>query len=136
MLRSIQNSNGRLMNLLSTRTQLLRLAMCVFALLLVPVAVYAHAVLIETVPSPNSTINGKEVEIKLRFNARIDSKRSRLVIVYPDSSQKLLSIDQPSPDVLESRIAGLKSGKYALRWRVLAFDGHITQGEIPFDVRQ
>lgn len=129
----IQNRKGSSRSLSCIR--LLRLAICGLTLLFVPAILYAHAVLVETVPSPNSTVSSNEVKIKLRFNARIDSKRSRLVIIYPDSSQKMLSIDQPSPDVLESRTAVSQPGKYALRWRVLAFDGHITQGEIPFDVR-
>jgi len=29
---------------------------------------------------------------------------------------------------------GLAAGAYRLRWQVLASDGHITRGEIPFTV--
>ena len=31
-----------------------------------------------------------------------------------------------------SKLTGLKPGAYAIRWQVLAPDGHISRGEIPF----
>jgi methionine-rich copper-binding protein CopC len=36
--------------------------------------------------------------------------------------------------VLTARIAGIQPGSYRLRWQVLALDGHITRGDIPFTV--
>jgi methionine-rich copper-binding protein CopC len=41
---------------------------------------------------------------------------------------------QPSPDVLSATGHGLTKGAYVLRWQVLADDGHITRGEVPFHV--
>jgi methionine-rich copper-binding protein CopC len=29
----------------------------------------------------------------------------------------------------------LSPGKYAIHWQVLAVDGHITRGQIPFEVK-
>jgi copper resistance protein C len=74
------------------------------------------------------------VKVRLQFNVRVDPKRSRVALVLPDKSQKLLSMSQSAPDVLEAQLAGLKDGEYSIRWQVLALDGHITQGEIPFKV--
>jgi methionine-rich copper-binding protein CopC len=31
--------------------------------------------------------------------------------------------------------ADLSPGAYSVRWQVLAVDGHITRGEVPFTVR-
>jgi methionine-rich copper-binding protein CopC len=39
-----------------------------------------------------------------------------------------------APDVIGARAAGLPPGAYRLRWQVLAIDGHITRGDIPFRV--
>jgi methionine-rich copper-binding protein CopC len=36
---------------------------------------------------------------------------------------------------LEARITGVGGGEYKLRWQVLASDGHITRGEISFQVK-
>lgn len=110
--------------------------------LLLPVALalssnlaYAHAILVEASPSANSTVAGASIPIKLRFSARIDAKRSRLELVGPDKTSTLLSATQPSPDTLQAVAEGLKVGSYSLRWQVLAADGHITRGEIPFNVK-
>jgi len=94
-----------------------------------------HAILIETTPAANATVTGPVVTLRLRFNSRIDAARSQLIVVLPGSrSRKLLLQPQPSPDTLISRAGGLTRGTYKLRWQVLADDGHITRGEVPFKV--
>jgi len=104
------------------------------ALLVYSTLAYAHAILVRAVPLANSTVAANSVTIRLQFNVRVDPKRSRVALVMPDKSQKLLSMSQSEPDLLESQITGLTNGEYSIRWQVLAFDGHITQGEIPFKV--
>jgi len=96
---------------------------------------YAHAILVEASLSANSTVAGPSTPIRLRFNVRIDAKRSRMELVGPDKTSTLLSATQPSPDTLQAVVEGLKAGAYSLRWQVLAVDGHITRGEIPFSVK-
>jgi len=93
----------------------------------------AHAVLLESSPALKSTVSGPDVPIKLRFNVRIDGSRSRLTLVAPDGSMRTLEISQSAgPDTLSAQVKGLAPGGYRLRWQVLASDGHITRGEIPF----
>jgi methionine-rich copper-binding protein CopC len=95
-----------------------------------------HAILTSSLPGPKQVIKGPEIAVKLTFNSRIDAKRSRITLVRPDRSESQLMIaDQPSPGVLTSAAKDLKSGAYVLRWQVLAHDGHITRGEIPFSVQ-
>ena len=96
----------------------------------------AHAVLFEATPARNSTIVGRFLEVKLRFNVRVDASRSRLALLYPDGSLRVLQVkSEQSADVLAADASDLASGKYDLKWQVLAADGHITQGEIPFAVK-
>lgn len=96
---------------------------------------FAHAVLLESSPAPRSSVKGPEVPLKLRFNVRIDVARSRLTLILPDGVSQALEIDkQTSLDLISSRAKGLRPGAYVLRWQVLASDGHITRGEIPFAV--
>jgi copper resistance protein C len=95
----------------------------------------AHAVLLESTPALKSVVPGPNVPIKLRFNVRIDSIRSRLTLIHPDGSSQSLEITKQSPaDSLLAEVTGLAAGAYRLRWQVLASDGHITRGEIPFTV--
>jgi methionine-rich copper-binding protein CopC len=97
--------------------------------------IQAHAILLEAAPAANSSVDGPDVSFRLRFNSRIDGKRSRLILLLPDKSERTLTIeDQETPEVLSSKAKGLGSGAYRLRWQVLASDGHITRGEVPFTV--
>jgi methionine-rich copper-binding protein CopC len=94
-----------------------------------------HAVLKESNPKANSKVAGPDVPIMLKYNSRIDAKMSKLQLLNPDHSTSDLTIErQKAPDTLNARTTGLKPGSYRIRWQVLASDGHITRGEIPFTV--
>ena len=96
---------------------------------------WAHAVLMQSKPTTNSTVKGPVVPIWLRFNVRVDGKRSHLQLVASDGSTiEVPAPKQSSPDVLESSVSGLKPGTYKLQWRVLAADGHMSNGVVDFTV--
>ena len=96
---------------------------------------HGHAIVLSATPGPHQVIGGPDILVKLRFNSRIDARRSRLILVSSDGEQRSLAItDSKSPDALQSQASGLKSGSYVIRWQVLAADGHITRGEVPFSV--
>lgn len=96
----------------------------------------AHAVLMSSVPSAGDFLAGPAITMQLRFNSRVDGKRSRLTLVYPDGKLYPLDITpQSSPDVLNAPAHGLLGGLYKVRWQVLAADGHITRGEFSFTIR-
>jgi methionine-rich copper-binding protein CopC len=94
-----------------------------------------HAVLLESTPALKSAVPGPDVAVKLRFNVRIDVLRSRLTLIRPDGSTQALELSKEAPaDTIAAEASGLAAGAYRLRWQVLASDGHITRGEIPFTV--
>jgi copper resistance protein C len=96
---------------------------------------WAHAIIVESTPKMNGAVTGPVIEIKLRFNVRIDGGRSKLTLVLPDGASRAIELPhQPSPDALSATVPGLLPGNYQLHWQVLASDGHITQGDIPFSV--
>jgi methionine-rich copper-binding protein CopC len=99
------------------------------------VSAFAHAVLLESSPPLKSSVAGPDVPLRLRFNVRIDAARSRLTLVDSDGSAQTLEIGkQDPPNTISAQAKGLRPGAYRLRWQVLASDGHITRGEIPFTV--
>jgi methionine-rich copper-binding protein CopC len=107
----------------------------IFLVLLTTRAVHAHAILKETSPAAHSQVAGPNVPVKLKFNVRIDAARSKLQLLHPDNTVTDLAIEkQTSADTLVTNANGLKPGAYSVRWQVLAPDGHITRGEIPFTV--
>ena len=97
---------------------------------------FAHAILMESTPKANSTVSGPDIDITLRYNVRIDGGRSRVQLIAADGNVTTLTLaKQTSPDVLQSKAAGLKAGAYKLKWNVLASDGHMSNGEVPFKVQ-
>ncbi len=97
---------------------------------------FAHAVLMDSTPKQNSTVKGPDVDITLRYNVRIDGGRSRVELIRPDGKDTTLPLEkQPSPDKLQCKATGLKPGAYKLIWNVLASDGHMSKGEVPFTVQ-
>jgi methionine-rich copper-binding protein CopC len=97
---------------------------------------YGHAILVSATPSADQVVKGPDVVVNLQFNSRIDPKRSRLLLHTPDGKELTLQISEESaPDHLNSKAQGVTSGSYILRWQVLANDGHISRGEVPFRVQ-
>ena len=100
-----------------------------------PAPVQAHAILLESQPAAGSRVAAGHVDIRLRFNSRIDAGRSRLTLTRPDRSQAVLPIARRAgAGNLLTAAADLAPGAYSLRWQVLAIDGHITRGDVPFTV--
>jgi len=99
-------------------------------------SVWAHAVLMQSKPAGSSTVQGPNIPIWLRFNVRVDGKRSRLTLVSADgNSVDLPAPTQTAPDILETHATGVKPGAYKLQWRALASDGHMSNGEVDFTVK-
>ena len=98
---------------------------------------HAHGIIAAASPTANQQLRAGKIPIRLEFNERIDKVRSRLQITAPDGSKADIAIDADGgPNVLTGTTADLASGAYVLRWQVLAVDGHITRGDIPFTVGQ
>jgi methionine-rich copper-binding protein CopC len=104
-------------------------------LALVPAAAWAHAILEQSQPVAGASVSAGNVGMIFRYNSRIDRARSRLTLIRPDHSQTVLRIGPASePNVLETSATLIASGNYVVRWQVLAVDGHITRGDVPFTV--
>src|ERR1700761_8732379 len=101
-----------------------------------PRAAFAHAVLLSSSPEKDAVLSGPDITISLKYNSRIDGARSTLSLLKPDGTvEKIGTPEQQAPDTLAARAHGLAKGAYVLRWQVLAHDGHITRGEVPFKVQ-
>jgi methionine-rich copper-binding protein CopC len=103
--------------------------------MLAPKAALAHAVLVSSQPAVNSTVTGPEVAVLLKYNSRVDREHSTLTLLDPDGRVVKVTIEsESSPGLLSAKLTGLVKGAYVLRWQVLATDGHITRGKVPFRV--
>lgn len=101
-----------------------------------PAIALAHAIIVKAQPTADQHVPAGKLSIALELNARIDMKRSRLQLTWPDGTHTELPLDQNGPPNIMSATTTLTPGEYTLRWQVLAIDGHITRGDIPFTVDQ
>jgi len=93
----------------------------------------AHAVLIDSTPAPDGHVKPGPIAIRFRYNSRIDAPRSKLTLTSPDGSTSRLASRGEGPDYLDADTT-VTPGAYTLHWQVLAVDGHITRGNVPFTV--
>lgn len=116
------------------RRMLVRSALALVLCAALSAPALAHAILVESQPAIDGTTASGHVEFRLRYNSRIDRRRSRLILTLPDQSQTILKIRDDGTEDLLLTATELQPGHYSLRWQVLAVDGHITRGDVPFTV--
>jgi copper resistance protein C len=98
-------------------------------------AAFAHAILEDSTPVAGASVPAGPLDLWFRYNSRIDRARSRLMVVRPDRSRGTVPIvPDPAPDTIRCHL-DVTPGDYVIRWQVLAVDGHITRGEVPFGVK-
>ena len=114
-----------------------------------PAVAAAHAIVLESTPAHDARLDTAPLRVVLRFNGRIEHSLGRATIQsigesIGDSSggrQVPLTIAAgapdraPAPDRLVIPIRPLPPGTYVLRYRVLAADGHLTEGALRFTIR-
>ena len=104
-------------------------------LMLVPAVASAHAILLASTPTAGASVGSGRVDMTFRYNSRIDHARSRLTLTDPDHRLSVLKImPTGQADTLQASAELAEPGAYVVRWQVLAIDGHITRGDVPFTV--
>ncbi|HXT79383.1 MAG TPA: copper resistance CopC family protein [Acetobacteraceae bacterium] len=101
---------------------------------LAPAAASAHAILEDSRPVAGGKVPAGTIALHFRYNSRIDRSRSRLTLTGPDGKHVPLKIKPEGPPDIIDASAALTPGSYVVRWQVLAIDGHITRGDVPFTV--
>ena len=113
---------------------LLPFRLLLLVLLLFPALASAHAILLDSQPAARGSVPPGPLRITLRYNSRIDHARSRVTLRAPGGDTVLPIAPGGPEDTLDTQTE-LAPGDYTLRWQVLAVDGHITRGDVPFSVR-
>ncbi len=104
-------------------------------LLLLPPLAFGHAVLVESslsepVPAERS------VAVRLVFNVAVEAALSELRLVSARGEIGPLRLRRGErPNELRFRLPPLLPGSYAIDYRILARDGHLTESALPFEVR-
>jgi copper resistance protein C len=115
------------------KRRLIWLLPCLAALLL-PTFAKAHAILEESTPPAGTSVTAGSLDVRFRYNSRIDRGRSRLTLIGPDRHHDTIPILSDGPPNIIAAHLSLTPGSYLIRWQVLAVDGHITRGDVPIIV--
>lgn len=100
----------------------------------------AHALVVSSEPAAGARLPAAPARVLVRFNSRIDAARSRLSLVpatWGAAATQALPLELApvsDPTLLEASCPPLEPGPWRLRWQVLAVDGHITRGDIAFEI--
>jgi methionine-rich copper-binding protein CopC len=94
----------------------------------------AHAILVDSTPAADAHVPAGPLNITLRYNSRIDAKRSKVTMTSPDGTAARLPTSAGAAPQLLQGTATVGPGAYTLHWQVLAIDGHITRGNVHFTV--
>jgi methionine-rich copper-binding protein CopC len=100
----------------------------------------AHALVIESEPAKGAALARPPAHVRIRFNSKIERRLSRLSLERADGRRVPLPLAEgvagfaDRPDHLLAPLPEIPAGRYVIRWRVLAADGHITEGAIRFTV--
>jgi hypothetical protein len=109
--------------------------LALLGMLLTAAAAMAHAILEQSQPPAGGSVPAGKVTLSFTYNSRVDRTRSRLTLTRPDNTQTVLRISQAGPpNVIGASTELTAPGPYIVRWQVLAIDGHITRGDVPFTV--
>jgi methionine-rich copper-binding protein CopC len=96
----------------------------------------AHAIVERSSPAAHAVVAPGQVMVTIDFNTRLDHARSRLSLEAPGGAVSRVALEANTPATAIGGRCELNSeGLWKLKWQVLAADGHITRGEIPFVVR-
>ncbi|MGH8508079.1 MAG: copper resistance CopC family protein [Gammaproteobacteria bacterium] len=96
---------------------------------------WAHAILIDSTVRQDARLTESPENISLRLNSRIEHGLSRFTLERDGGQETTALRAEPrGPDRILVYLPPLASGTFVLRYRVLAADGHITEGVLRFHV--
>ena len=99
-------------------------------------AAQAHAIILESAPQHEESVAAAPKKLVLRFNSRLEKPLCSVQLVGP--RQRTIALLRPEPDTPPDTLAyslpALEPGAYQARWKVMATDGHVTEGIVLFTV--
>lgn len=109
------------------------LLLLIFAL---PTTVFSHAYLEDSIPADGAIVKENLLEIQLFFSTRIEPLSTFELL---NEQEESIVIDQYI--VEQDRITGvfvepLSNGLYIMNWKIIATDGHASDGQLSFEVER
>jgi methionine-rich copper-binding protein CopC len=88
---------------------------------------------VDATPRDRAKLSAVPSQIVLRFNATLEKKLVHLKLERAEGSSMRLTDVAPEPAIVRCTLPqDLAPGAYTLKYKVLATDGHATQGVLRF----
>lgn len=108
-----------------------------FALLVTSAAAGAHAIVTGTSMNGQPLAANRVAEVELHFNSAVEFNFVRVFLINVKGQETRLVVKAgKTRDAIFIQIPLLKPGAYALRYRLLAVDGHFTDNLLRFAVSE
>jgi copper resistance protein C len=123
-------------NIIFTAKPLLGLVL--LASLVLPMPVFAHAIMVKSQPVVDSTIAESPKQVDVWFNDKVGSEYKALAII--DSAGKRVDNKDAAQETFDQShlyvtIPQLPPGTYNVRYRVVSLDTHIVTGKFKFTIK-
>ena len=95
----------------------------------------AHGIVLDSSPKHRETV-GAPKELVIRFNSRLEKSLCSVTLMSA-RDRRVVALPPPAnapPDTLSYGLPPLEPGAYRAHWKVLAADGHVTEGVQRFQV--
>lgn len=114
------------------------ISMCLLSLTLCQSPwVFAHAVITDYSLKITPIHTNRPDKVELSFNSKIELGLSQVFLVSKGDKHELLQVSNGNKQgQIIVHLPALESGDYALRFKVFAADGHLTEDVIHFSVSQ
>jgi copper resistance protein C len=107
--------------------------LCILFAICGPSTGWAHAILIDSTVRQDARLTESPRNISLRWNSRIEHGLCRFTLESNGGQEGTsLQAEPRGPDRIVVHMPPLAPGTSVLRYRVLAADGHITEGVLRF----
>ena len=96
---------------------------------------FGHAVVLKASLEDAPVAPNVPTSVTLRFNSGIEQAFTRVMLLTERGTQQALDVAPgEGPATVRVSLPALPAGPYALRYRVLAVDGHVTESVLRFTV--
>jgi copper resistance protein C len=105
--------------------------------MLAPSVVLAHAFPVKSAPRVGASVPAAPKAVRIWFDGELNTLFSKVTV--KNAMGKVVSkgrghVSAANPRLLEVGLKPLSPGHYWVYWRVVARDGHHTEGRFPFTV--
>ena len=102
-----------------------------------PNLAHSHAVLIDSIPPHKATLDEAPKTAILKFNAALEHVITKVFLIDQNKEETTLEkVEESQADRIVVEVPPLSPGVYTILYKVLARDGHVTEGSIRFTLRQ